>query len=494
VTTVDWLVTSSDDRLHDAPIGTIGDSGLSLTQYLLAGTLHPNVKACFTRKSPPSVYEFLFDDGIYRREAMDRWLGLQLGDAGRDAYLEENAISHPDRTDGWWDPIDVFATHPILGQPLSSLIDVPTYFVSGHFDLFRRQQVRLFEALRSNGTASASNQLLRVGPWSHTNSTGTLGSLDGRTLPGFPGHAVSIAADAFVFEALKFFDNWVRGPPSTAYDPPRVVYFRMGDTTTSGPWNEWVLADDFPAHDARDLLLLADGVLSPEELTPRLPHAPVGRAYVSDPSCPVPTKGGDTLFSSTVVADCLQPSLREPIGDGPWDQDDPTLPLGSRIDRSDVLSWTGEVLGTPLEVTGTVSAHLAFSSDAPDIDLVVKLMDVRPDGRSLLIVEGAGNARYRNGLDQPTCLSRNPNEIATIDIDLGFTSYVFDAGHRLRVAVSSSDHPRLEVNPQNGCSFRSSGGPHDCPGGCTSQAPFVATNQIWCFEGNESSITLPVVQ
>jgi predicted acyl esterase len=121
-------------------------------------------------------------------------------------------------------------------------------------------------------------------------------------------------------------------------------------------------------------------------------------------------------------------------------------------------------------------------------------MDVRPDGRSLLIVEGAGNARYRNGLDQPTCLSRNPNEVATIDIDLGFTSYVFDAGHRVRVAVSSSDHPRLEVNPQNGCSFRSSGGPHDCPGGCTSQAPFVATNQIWCFEGNESSITLPVVQ
>jgi putative CocE/NonD family hydrolase len=261
----------------------------------------------------------------------------------------------------------------------------------------------------------------------------------------------------------------------------------------AGPWNNWVLADDFPTPWQRRFMLMADTKLLPS-LQTLLPQTPAGRTYVSDPSCPVPTKGGPTLFANTVVADCVQPTITETIGDGPWDLDDPTLPLGSRIDRSDVLYWTSYPLTSPLEVTGTVTSRLTFSTNARDVDLIVKLMDVRPDGRSIAIIEGVGTAKYRNGLDQPACLSGDPGQRYTIDVDLGFTSYVFNAGHSLRLSVCSSDYPRLEVNPQNGCSFRSTGGPHDCPGGCQSQAPFIATNQIWCFASNASYVTLPCVR
>jgi putative CocE/NonD family hydrolase len=41
-----------------------------------------------------------------------------------------------------------------------------------------------------------------------------------------------------------------------------------------------------------------------------------------------------------------------------------------------------------------------------------------------------------------------------VEVDLWSTSLVFNKGHRIRVAVSSSNSPRFEANPNTGRPFR----------------------------------------
>ena len=80
---------------------------------------------------------------------------------------------------------------------------------------------------------------------------------------------------------------------------------------------------------------------------------------------PVPTVGGQNLV----------------LDKGPMDQ--------RKIEsRDDVLLFTTETLTEPLEVTGRITAKLFIASDCPDTDFTVKLTDVYPDGRSMLVTDG----------------------------------------------------------------------------------------------------------
>jgi len=69
--------------------------------------------------------------------------------------------------------------------------------------------------------------------------------------------------------------------------------------------------------------------------------------------------------------------------------------------RPDVLVYTSEVLTAPVDVTGPVNVSLYVSSDAKDTDLMVKLVDVHPDGKAYNLDEQALRLRWREGYDQP---------------------------------------------------------------------------------------------
>jgi uncharacterized protein len=73
------------------------------------------------------------------------------------------------------------------------------------------------------------------------------------------------------------------------------------------------------------------------------------------------------------------------------------------------------------------------------------LVDVDGNGRSTGIVDGILRARYRHGT-LPTPLT--PGEIECFAVELGHTSHVFMAGHRIGLQVASSNFPRFDRNPQ----------------------------------------------
>ena len=122
----------------------------------------------------------------------------------------------------------------------------------------------------------------------------------------------------------------------------------------------------------------------------------------------------------------------------------PTGPTDQRKAEARSLTFTSEPLPEDLEVTGPVKAVLHAKSSAVDTDWVVRLSDVYPDGRSILIVDGILRARYRDSLSEPSLIA--PGRAYRYDVDLWATSNVFKAGHRLRVSVTSSNFPRWDRN------------------------------------------------
>jgi putative CocE/NonD family hydrolase len=87
---------------------------------------------------------------------------------------------------------------------------------------------------------------------------------------------------------------------------------------------------------------------------------------------------------------------------------------------------------------------LHASSSAPDTDFFARLIDVAPDGTNRDIASGMVRARYRDGLDKPKLLK--PGETVEYRINLRPTSNEFQAGHRIRLDITSSDFPNFDRN------------------------------------------------
>jgi putative CocE/NonD family hydrolase len=199
--------------------------------------------------------------------------------------------------------------------------------------------------------------------------------------------------------------------------------------------NRWRDEDDWPLARARptEWYLRADGTLSGEPPGEEAPDA-----YVYDPNDPAPTVGGPTS---------LPPRMMK-ANAGPLDQ--------RRLEeRSDVLVYTSAPLRQPLEVTGPLRATLYAATDAPDTDFVVKLTDVPPDGRSLILAEGILRCRYRDGFERGRPLE--PGAVHAYTIDLVATANVFAPGHRIRLLVTSSSFPRFDPNPNTGAEVGTDG-------------------------------------
>jgi hypothetical protein len=295
---------------------------------------------------------------------------------------------------------------------------VPAYAVGGWYDLFLAGTLRNFERMRAaagSQEARAATRLL-VGPWAH-----------GSTYGPFPDHAfrefegadrVDVAQGQLDFFARHLREEDGAAPPE---DERPVRLFVMGA-------NVWRDEADWPLARARPtpFYLREGGGLSPERPADEDPDE-----YLYDPADPASTLGGPTSLPGRF----LETSA------GPVDQRE-------LEGRDDVLVYTTPPLGAPVEVTGPLEAVLHAATSARDTDWVVKLCDVAPDGPSRIVAEGVLRARYRHGFETAELLE--PGRPESYRIDLVATSNLFRAGHRIRVAVTSSSFPRFDRNPNTG--------------------------------------------
>ncbi len=260
---------------------------------------------------------------------------------------------------------------------------------------------------------------------------------------------------------LKWFDRWLNGNASALDSLPHFQYYVIGR-------NAWKSSDVWPVKgmEQTSYYLDSDGKANSLGGNGRLSLTPPKKASVDrftyDPANPVPARGGSICCTGNPK-------------DVPGSFDNADIEQ-----RPDVLVYTSDVLQQGLELTGSISAFVHISSDAPDTDVTVKLLDVFPDGRAMNMQEGITRARYRESFGKPTMMS--PGKVYEVPVDLHATSWYLPAGHKLRVEVSSSNFPRYDRNLNTG------GHNYD------ETKWRVANNAVHHGAGKMSRIVLPVVK
>ncbi len=149
-----------------------------------------------------------------------------------------------------------------------------------------------------------------------------------------------------------------------------------------------------------------------------------------DPMNPVPSFGGNVCCTGNAVAG------------GAFDQ-------RKMEERQDILVYSTEPLKEGVEVSGPIEVTLYVSSDAKDTDFTVKLIDGYPDGRAYNLDETIQRMRYRNGYDKPQVWMES-GKVYKVKFQTMTTSNFFEAGHSIRIEVSSSNFPRFDRNMNTG--------------------------------------------
>ncbi|MGH9203244.1 MAG: CocE/NonD family hydrolase, partial [Vicinamibacterales bacterium] len=326
-------------------------------------------------------------------------------DLDRFAPGYRQMLAHPD-ADAFWDPSDIESRH--------DRFLVPAFHLTGWYDTLLTGTLRNFAGLRAQAATDAARryQRLVVGPWTHARPTKVT------TAIGYVNFGPDAGFDAD--EAmLGWFEYWLRGGDRRGVDTAPVRLFVMGE-------NRWRDEQEWPLARARttSYYLRSGGHAATLGGDGRLDLAAPGREpsdqYTYDPKNPVPT-GQSGGYSRA-------PSDRRTVEQ-----------------RSDVLVFTSSPLLGDLEVTGPLTLTLWIASTARDTDFTGTLVNVFPDGTARALADGILRARYRSGKTTPSLLT--PGEPTEISIDLGATSNLFRAGHRIRLEVSSSNFPRFDRNP-----------------------------------------------
>jgi hypothetical protein len=288
--------------------------------------------------------------------------------------------------------------------------------IGGWYDIFLQGTLNAFvERQYGGGPGSAGNQKLVMGPWWHGGfSSVTQGELM------YPSNSLysSIWADSYTM-----YDYYLKGVDTGYGEIPAVRYYVMGDVDDpQAPGNEWRESEVWPV-EYTNLSLYLDG-----ESLELAPGEDSVASYFYDPNDPVLTRGGPNLV----------------LPGGPMDQREAE-------ERDDVLVFSTPPLEVPVEVTGKVWVQLFASSNCSDTDFMAKLTDVYPDGRSMLVLDGALRARHRNSMESEELMEGG--KVYELWVDLWSTSIIFNEGHRIRLAITSSNSPRFERNPNTGLAY-----------------------------------------
>jgi putative CocE/NonD family hydrolase len=124
----------------------------------------------------------------------------------------------------------------------------------------------------------------------------------------------------------------------------------------------------------------------------------------------------------------------------------PELPLDQRIDDAGSLVFDSAPLDKEMVLVGDPTAHLDIAVDRPVALVCVRLSDLAPDGQVTKVTYGLLNLTHRDGPSNPVKLE--PGRRYKVKVRLNEIAHVFAAGHRLRVAVSTSCFPLTWPSPE----------------------------------------------
>jgi putative CocE/NonD family hydrolase len=452
--TIDWLVKNVPESN-----GKVGILGISYDGFLPLMALvdpHPALKVSVPMN--PMVDGWMGDDwfhyGAFRQinvswiynqvatrkgdekwwrshnDEYDMWMeAVSAGELGRRRGLDQlgfwnKLVEHP-AYDAFWQ--DQAVDKLLASQPLKTPVML-VHSLWDQEDIYGAPAV--YKAIKSKDTAN-DKVFMVIGPWHHGQEIGNGSSLG----------SVKFGSDTALYFRKKilapFLARYLKdGDPKA--DVALVTAFETGT-------NEWRRYSAWPPKTDGDkggkmtpLYLRAGLKLSHE--APK-PGEASFEEYVSDPAKPVPF-------------------VRRPIKAMGYDEDNiwPRWLVDDQRDasgRTDVVTFTSDVLTEPMNITGEPIANLVASTSGSDSDWVVKLIDVYPDevggdavmgGYQLMIAADIFRGRYREGFAKAKPLA--PNTPLVYRFGLPTANHVFLPGHRIMVQIQSSWFPLYDRNPQ----------------------------------------------
>ena len=410
VDTIEWIL---NQEWSNGKIASVGVSALCLNQYFYAGMGPQGLKAQSLWFGTPELFDHAIFQGSYHKSSVETWIQSTAPDNW--LYQIETIFKYIPKNETLYNSTSLSIP---LG-PHYSNVSVRALHVGGWYDHFLQGTLDGFVGYDDYGATSAlGHQKLIMGPWTHGSIYG--GKQGELTYPqnsnGF----------GLIFDwETEVFDEAFLGIPAN-WDGARVAYYLMGDVNvSSNEWNYWRYAYDWPLDHADDVWYLnGDGSLTKNSIG----LINKNFSYLYDPRYPVPNLGGQNQPFDLA---------------GPYDQ----RPIEN---RADVLIFETPVLTEAVETVGRIWGHLYVSSNCTDTDFTVKITDVYPNNRSMLVTDGSLTVRFRNNYTTESLMTGNPNDVYELWVDCWSSAYVFAPGHKIRVAISSSNYPRYGINPNTG--------------------------------------------
>ena len=384
-------------------VGTFGSSQGGYAQNYLAVTQPPHLVCQFMVDTGLSLFHEGYRIGGTARPERFKGMDGNCRDPQDNRRLLAEWFRHP-HYDEYWQAEDCTRHFDKM--------NVPCMTIGSWYDFMNQGSIASFQGRQTDGgPGSRGRQQLVIGPWLHgrTNKVNRVGDLVYPENANWPVHD----------HMVRWFDRHLKGEENGVDREPTVRYYVMGAVgEADAPGNTWRTTESFPPKATETSLFLHEG----GDLSTTQPET-MGSAtsYDSDPNRPMQIPG--RAF----------PGARDAR---PFEE------------QPDVRTFTTAPLEAPVEWTGRVYADLHISSTARDTDFIVRISDVYPDGRSILLVGYPWRARYREGFEHEALLT--PVEVHRIKFPVGWISQIFNTGHRIRVTIASTGAPLYEPNPQTG--------------------------------------------
>ena len=427
--------------------GMVGPSYMGIAQLFAAAAHPPGLKAIFPQVPGADVYrDIVASGGQIDVSFIPLWMGLVTATGlvppafGADAPASAFRVLLDRLTTATTFTGPLLASAVLGGDPaydgpfyrdrspinVVDRVRVPTFLVSGEYDLFQRGTPLLFERLQERGVPVR----MITGPWDH--------------LQGSSGADIGQAGYGPLQELwLRWFDRYVKGrkDPRLLRDIKPFTYYEQG----TGSWvrtrkyvDRDLSAASFRLSGASALGGRAGGLVRHGALagTSQLPALPV--------------TGLCTRSANQWTAGILQTAWP----DNPCLRDNALNDLGG-------LTFQTAPLRRTLRLQGPMNVRAYVSSPSGDGMLSVAVEDVAPDGSVARLTGGwqvlsqraldRGRSRYLDGeLVQPfhpfTRESKAPvpsGAVVPVDVEVFPTGAALRPGHRLRLSIQAFDVPHL---------------------------------------------------
>lgn len=401
--TVEWL---AKQKWSTGKIGTFGSSQAGFAQNFLAVTRPPHLVAQYMIDTGLSLYQEGYRIGGTTRPERFKGMDAVCREPAHNRAQLAEWFKHP-TFDDYWKQEDC-SRH-------FDKMDVPCFTIGSWFDFMNIGSIESYRGRQHRaGPNSRGKQQLLIGPWLHG---GYLGKNTNKVSElTFPENAKFDAES----HLIRWFDFWLKGKDNLVDRDPTIRYYAMGPVGEEhSPGNIWRETNDWPISATPTAYFLRDG----GKLTTASPTEPDAAAtFLADPLKPanIPNNKG---FPGAADARKFE-------------------------EQAEVRTFTTEPLTEPVEWTGIVKTELFVTSSAKDTDFIVRVCDVYPDGRSILLVDYIRRGRYRDGFEQEVFFT--PGKVEKVAFEVGWISQIFAKGHRIRVTVASTGAPFFEPNPNTG--------------------------------------------